>query len=319
MEIKDWLKENRKRHKLTLTELSLKAGISHGQLSRVETGSSSLTLFSTVRIMHVLNLSWSSLFSEGLIDEKARKLPIYEDANVRKATLPCINFPDVDLLTDSGIIKSGRATAIVVSLIKVFIEKFGLRLTEKEVSNLSISLYGYLGNTIVTNQGLPKELAGISFAYPIELDPNKLREIYLAGGVFIMQDLSFYIKQLRQSKKISLREQAKAIDITHPALSALETRMNEKVKLDDIINLDKKLELDGELIVFAWRTAEFYMGISQIASKMERKIYPRQPIDIQLVEKLIVLSRMFLHYFPTDFEWLNWYRKQSLTNFREFK
>ena len=37
-------------------------------------------------------------------------------------------------------------------------------------------------------------------------------------------------------------------------------RMNEKVKLEDIINLDRNLELNGELIVFAWRTAEFYTG-----------------------------------------------------------
>ena len=33
MEIKDWLRENRKHQNLTLTELSLKAGVNNGQLS----------------------------------------------------------------------------------------------------------------------------------------------------------------------------------------------------------------------------------------------------------------------------------------------
>ncbi len=321
MEIKDWLKENRKRQDLTLTELSLKTGINNGQLSRVETGSSSLTLFSAVRIMHVLNLSWSSLFSEGLIDEEARGLPIYK--NAKPPNLECLNFADIDALTASGLIKSGKASEIVVALTKMFIEKFELLLSVDRLTFISKGLYSYLGNTIKTTHGLPRELANISFSYPNEMDPKVLREIYLAGGVFIMQDLSFYIKQLRQSKKISLREQAKAIDMTNPALRALETRMNDKVKLDDIINLDKKLELNGELIVFAWRTAEFYMGISQIASKLERKVYPREIMDVQLVEKLIVLSRLFLYYFPTDFEWLHWYRKRyrknSLNGFNKFK
>jgi len=317
MEIKDWLKENRKRQDLTLTELSLKTGINNGQLSRVETGSSSLTLFSTVRIMHVLNLSWTSLFSEGLIDERARGLPIYK--NAKPSNLECLNFADIDALTASGLIKTGKASEIVVALMKMFIEKFELQLGDDRLTHLSKGLYSYLGNTIKTTRGLPKELAHISFAYPMELDPNLLRKIYLDGGVFIMQDLSFYIKQLRLSKKISLREQAKAIDMTHPALRALETRMNDKVKLDDIINLDKKLELDGELIVFAWRTAEFYMGISQIVSKLEKKVCPREIMDVELVEKLVVLSRLFLYYFPTDFEWLNWYRKKSLNGFSEFK
>jgi transcriptional regulator with XRE-family HTH domain len=317
MEIKDWLKENRKRQGLTLTELSLKTGINNGQLSRVETGSSSLTLFSIVRIMHVLNLSLSSLFYEGLIDEGSRGLPIYK--NAKPSNLECLNFGDIDALTASGLIKSGKASEIVVALTKTFIEKFELPLSVDRLTFISKGLYSYLGNTIKTTHGLPKELAHISFSYPNEMDPKVLREIYLAGGVFIMQDLSFYIKQLRQSKKISLREQAKAIEMTHPALRALETRMNDKVKLDDIINLDKKLELDGELIVFAWRTAEFYMGISQIASKLERKVYPREIMDVQLVEKLIVLSRLFLYYFPTDFEWLKWYRKNSLSGFGKFK
>lgn len=317
MEIKDWLKENRKRQGLTLTELSLKTGINNGQLSRVETGSSSLTLFSTVRIMHVLNLSWSSLFSEGLIDEGAKGLPIYK--NAKPSNLECLNFGDIDALTASGLIKTGKASEIVVALTKMFIEKFELLLSVDRLTFISKGLYSYLGNTIKTTYGLPKELAHISFSYPNEMDPKVLREIYLAGGVFIMQDLSFYIKQLRQSKKISLREQAKAIGMTHPALRALETRINEKVKLDDIINLDKQLELDGELIVFAWRTAEFYMGISQIVSKLEGKVYPREIMDVQLVEKLIVLSRLFLYYFPTDFEWLKWYRKNSLNGFGKFK
>ena len=150
--------------------------------------------------MHALNLSWSSLFSEGLIDAKAKRLPsIYYKDKKKQVDLPCINFNDVDILANSGLIKSGKATTIVIKLIRMFLERFELGLAEEKIQSLSTSLYAYLGN-LEPIHGLPKELENVSFIYPMELKPDRLREIYLAGGVFIMQDLSFYIKQLRLLK-----------------------------------------------------------------------------------------------------------------------
>lgn len=320
MELKDWLKKIRKSRGLTLTDLQLMTGINNGQLSRLETGVSSWTLFSTVRIFHAFNLSWSSLFSEGIIEGNIRDMVFYQDHDVLSSDLSCINFNDIDALTGSGIIQTGRASELIVSLIKMFLLEFDLKLNKEEFNAFSQSLHAYLGDTkIAIPVRLSEALGQVSFTYPMELDTSRLREIYFAGGVLIMQDLSFYIKQLRKQKNISLREQAKAIEITHPALFALEERMNERVKLLDILSLDKTLELNGELLVFAWRTAELYLGTSQIVSKRKREVYLRQAVEIQIIEKLIILSRLFLYHFPTEFKWLNWYRKKSLAGFKEFK
>jgi len=319
MEFKDWLREIRKLRGMTLVDLQAKTGLSHAQLSRLETGKSELTLFSAVRILHALNLSWSSLYSEGMIEGNIKALVPYTDLGAKSSNLQCVNFNDVDALADSGLIQTGKASEIIVGLIRLFLHKFDIHLDKNEFEHLSISLYAYIGDINITSDGLPNALKRISFSYPMELDPKKLRGIYLDGGILIMQDLSFYIKQLRKSKKLSLRGQAKAIDITHPALKALETRMNEKVKLMDIVNLDKNLDLNGELVLFSWRTAELYLGTTKNVSRMTMVAQPRQSGEIHVIEKLVVLSRLFLYYFPDDFEWLKWLREKSLSGFRDFK
>jgi transcriptional regulator with XRE-family HTH domain len=318
MDFKDWLRENRKRRGMTLVDLQNKTSLSHAQLSRLETGKSELTLFSAVRILHALDLSWQTLFTDDVIEGDIKSLVPYIDMN-RASDLPSINFNDVDALADSGLIQTGTASEVVVELIRFFLRGFNLDVSNGELQNLSISLYSYIGNIDKSSPGLPDVLKEISFIYPSELDPIRLREIYLAGGVLIMQDLSFYIKQLRKSKNISLRGQAKAIDMTHPALIALETRITDKVKFMDIINLDKSLELRGELILFSWRAAELYMGTTKIESIRKGIAHPRQTSEIYVIEKLVVISRLFLHYFPNNFEWLEWYREMSLSGFKDFK
>jgi transcriptional regulator with XRE-family HTH domain len=319
MEFKDWLRENRKQKGMTLIDLQNRTELSNAQLSRLETGKSELTLFSAVRILHALDLSWSTLYTDGIIDGDIKSMLSYRDMETKPSKPQCVNFNDVDALADSGLIQSGKASKVIVSLIERFLQKFDVQLNKREFENLAVSLYSYIGDPNVTSKGLPAVLKKVSFSYPSELDPTKLREIYLAGGVLIMQDLSFYIKELRRIRKLSLRKQAKAIDITHQALTALETRMNEKVKLMDIVNLDKNLELNGELVLFSWRAAELYMGTSKITSKRKRIAQPRSAVEIQVIEKLVVLSRLFLYYFPDDFEWLKWFREKSLSGYKNFK
>ena len=99
----------------------------------------------------------------------------------------------------------------------------------------------------------------------------------------------------------------------------LETRITDKVKFMDIINLDKSLGLNGELILFSWRAAELYRGTTKIESRRKRIAYPMQASEIQVIEKLVVLSRLFLYYFPNNFEWLKLYREKSLSGFRDFR
>ena len=68
--IVNWIKDVRKSKGLSLTELGNRAGITHSQLSRIENGVSALTLFSLIRMLHGMNYSFTSLFSEKIIDSK---------------------------------------------------------------------------------------------------------------------------------------------------------------------------------------------------------------------------------------------------------
>lgn len=324
MKINEWLKQIRLKSGMTLTELQIKTGINHGQLSRIETGVSELTLFSLVKIMHAFKLSWSSLFSEGLIEGKLRDLAVYKNLDTDHPVLECLNFNDVDLLVNSSIIKTKKFSQIIANLVKMYLANYGTRLSKSDLQIIMKDLYKGLGNIPPFDVYIPpaerREPVNIDLSFELpktEVPPNRLSEIYLSGGVIIMQDISFFIKSLRLEKEVSLREQAKAINLTHPALIAFETRLSDKVKVTDMTNLDMFLNLKGSLFVFSWRAAEFYVGTTQIEALRTRNVIPRSKEEIQSIEKLIFLSRLFLYRFPNDFEWLHWFRKQNLSGFRD--
>jgi hypothetical protein len=114
---------------------------------------------------------------------------------------------------------------------------------------------------------------------------------------------------------MSLRQVATLLELTHPALSNFELNPGDRVRLNDIIHLDNALGLDGELVVFAWRTAELYLGIHRIKTEQSQKIQPWNQPEIHLIEKLITTSRLFQCYFPDDRAWLDWYRQEGLNGF----
>ena len=71
-----WLKERRQECGLTHIQLATQSGIAQAQLSKIENNKAEITLFALARLLHALNLSVLSLFSEGIIDLKDRSITV---------------------------------------------------------------------------------------------------------------------------------------------------------------------------------------------------------------------------------------------------
>lgn len=315
--IRDWLKRIRIEKGLTLVELATRSGLTHGHLSRLETGRSQLTLLTAVRIMDVLDLSWTTLFTEGFIKKDLPIPDLYRSQDVEFFSFPCLNFNDIDPFAESQLLSTGKTSLIVIELLKIFIKNCKPNLEPTKVEMLATSAYPFLDSSDGDVFDFSEEVSDIQLHYPENFAPEKLRKIYLAGGILILADLGTYIRHLREIKGLSLRQLGSLVQLSHPALRDLETKMSDKIKLNDLIQLDNALELDGELIVFAWRTAELYLGVHRIPSQRKKTIMPWQSHEIQPIERLIITSRLFQNYFPENSEWLNWFRRQSLNGFNE--
>lgn len=311
----NWLSEKRKEKGLTLTELARLAGLTHATLSRIETQSSQLTLFSTVRIMHALDLPWTGLFLHGFVKQDLPIPDIYRIQDEPRSDFPCLLFGDLDALDSAGLLRRGLASIVVKHLLNIFITKYDPSLGQEKTGLLAENIYSLLSSP-ESNDGIARQsIPDLDFRYPQDFPPEHLRNIYLSGGVLTMLDLGRYVRHLRESRNMPLRKVAVLIELSHPTLMNFEFNPGDKVKLNDLINLDNAFELNGELVVFAWRTAELYLGIHRIKTEQSQKIQPWNQPEIHLIEKLITTSRLFQRYLPDDRAWLNWYRRESLSGF----
>ena len=310
-----WLSEKRKEKGLTLTELARLAGLTHATLSRIESQSSQLTLFSTVRIMHALDLPWTGLFLQGFVKKDLPIPDLYRIQGEPRSDFPCLLFGDLDALDSSGLLRRGLASIVVKHLLNLFISQHDPGLGQEKTGLLAENIYSFLGAP-ESNDGIARQaIPDLDFRYPQDFPPEHLRNIYLSGGVLTMLDLGRYVRYLRESRKMPLRKVAALIELSHPALMNFEFNPGDKVRLNDLINLDNAFELNGELVVFAWRTAELYLGIHRTKSETAGGICPWADSEIRLIEKLITTTRLFQRYFPNDSNWLDWYRQGSPNGF----
>jgi transcriptional regulator with XRE-family HTH domain len=297
------------------------AGISHAQVSRIENNKSKVSIITLARLFHALDISFSSIFTNLEIQVNPLRLNIYNKKNIGRGNspeYPCINFNDIELLDAQGIISSGKIKEVTISLLQQYIQKFDTTLNEKSIRLLAELYYRCLGRenelALMVPGLTPSEMPSpMEYIYPREFSGAKLRQIYLSGGCLIFLDIGMYVRQVRLSQDLSLRELGKNVGISHQGIKFIETRTAEKLIFDDLVKLDQALSLGGDLIAFAWRATEIYTGAFRVKGTSDKKLHAFPPDEILEVEKLIMASRFFQYFLPDDPSWLEWLRKISLS------
>jgi transcriptional regulator with XRE-family HTH domain len=315
------IRSMREKKGFSVRKLAELSGGTHPQISYIENKKSALTLNAAVRISSSLELSLSTFLSSKTV----ANLPLYFQKSGLESEADeeysYLNYNDIEVLDSLGLFSSGKAVRIITQLLKYLIESLAPSLDNEKASSLAHLLYNYVGVkelAKVSSKKLPKGFPDWSdFRYPEKLSLDNIRNNYLAGGVLVFLDIGAYIRQIRFSKKMSLQQLGDAVGLSHQGVKLLELQTAEKIKLEDILKLDIALGLKGELLDFSWKAAEFYAGIHRTKTKISDNLYPYQSFEIHGIEKLIVVSRLFQHYFPEDTSWLDWYRKQAINGFSE--
>jgi transcriptional regulator with XRE-family HTH domain len=294
------------------------ASIAHSQISRIENEKSELTLNAAVRISSSLELPLRAFLSSKTIAASPRcfqKSAFYRDVPEKRF---CLNYNDIDALDMSGLLSSGRASEVV----SVFLNYLMILMGNASMP-LASSLYVYLGTKDIESLlvGLPaldgaKDFPDwIDLRYPRQLTFDNIRDNYLANGALIYLDIGAYVQRVRLSKGLSLKKLGDAIGFSDQGIRKLENQTAEKIKLEDVLKLDMALGLEGELLDFSWKVAEFYAGIHRTKTKITGRLHPFQSFEIHAIEKLIVVSRLFQHYWPSDDSGIVFYQRYAEAGF----
>ena len=316
------IRNERERKGLSARKLAELSGGTHSQISYIENEKSALTLNAAVRIFSSLELPLSAFLTDKTIT--SMPLRFQESALGRGGDVECfgLNYKDIGTLDTSGLFLSGKAERVIVRLLGYLVNGFEPSFDDEKTSTLAQLLYNYVGvkelarvPSLKLTQGFP---GWNNFRYPSQLSLDNIRNNYLAGGALVFLDIGAYVRRVRLSKGLSLMTLGNAIGFSDQGIRRLENQTAEKIKLEDILKLDMALDLQGELLDFSWKVGEFYAGIYRIKSERADKLMPYQSFEIHGIEKLIVVSRLFQHYFPDERKWLDKYREQSYKGFGDW-
>ena len=308
-----WLREQRKKRDLTHIQLAIQSGITQTQLSKIENNKAEITLFALVRLLRALNLSVLDLFSDGIIDLGSPLPSFYYQPESKKHDVPTLSLYDVHFLDEFALLTIPRTQEITSWLLRLFILQYQPSIEPDMAKLVSVLAIPFLCERTDKLANPPPTMEVIK--YPPDFNIAKLRSIYLSGGVLILQDLGHYIRFHRISKKFSLRNLGSQVGLTHIALSRIEFRATERTRFIDIINLDMALGLQGELIALAMRIAEIYVGIGRMKYLNHFPPIAWTKTEATLIEELVIVSRLFQHFFPNENNWLTAYRDLELRRF----
>jgi transcriptional regulator with XRE-family HTH domain len=284
----------------------MQSGITQTQLSKIEKNKAEITLFALARLLYALNLSVLSLFSEGIIDLGSPLPKLYYQPESKKQEVPTLSLYDIHILDEFALLTIPRTREITSWLLRSFILQYQPTIESDIAKLVSVQAIPFL---CIRTEKLVNPLPTMEvIKYPPDFNIAKLRSIYLSDGLLILQDLGHYIHYHRISQKLSLRNLGSQVGLTHVALSKIEFRATERTRFIDIINLDLALGLQGELIALAMRTAEMYVGIGRM--KYLNHFPPKAwtKTEATLIEELVIVSRLFQHFFPNKNNWSTAYR-----------
>lgn len=286
-QIINWLKHTREIKNLTLVELGKQSGLTHAQLSYIETGKSELTLFSLVRILNAFNYSFTSLYSENIINNQIPIPKIYLQEDKEAFEYPTFKIGDVADFVHFAVYRK-KAKQFLIPWLKHFVINHQ-GWTEKAVSTLLDEAL-----TLLTIPPSDREENNLfkDLCYPMELGINKLRQIYLSGGAMILKDPGTFIHNQRTLQGLSLRNLSEKVTLSHTSLARLEKGFSNRTLFSQVVNIDQALEAEGDLVAIAWRAAETYLGIG-------RTYEPNTPYNLDQLEwikRLIILLRIYQHF-----------------------
>jgi transcriptional regulator with XRE-family HTH domain len=244
MEVGLLIRNRRQALDMDLRGLEKKSGINHGTISRLENGKVHIFMETAIQLLNVLKMDPVEIIDP----ERKRNIKIASSIHPSKEylnTADLLNllnvfqnrpFSTLDNLIDlTEELSSGNKNCVLVLK-----EYRNIRSSHKESS-----LLPELTNTLMEQE------------YPIDFENTNIIKINNLGGAVSLLDFGHFLKNIRKVRSLSLLEVQERSGISDSTLSNLENANNVKVKLSEILTLEKILKSNGDLFRLIWNAFEF--------------------------------------------------------------
>jgi transcriptional regulator with XRE-family HTH domain len=257
-----WLKNKREEKKLQQESLAKLAGITAATISRIENNDNDVTFTTAYKICQALSISLPTLLSEsnagydfkvingpstivGSIKSPSDQLSPSETYN------NCLRFEELENFQNSFITNFNSSCE--------FISTWLNRLSTLIPPNRNDDDSAFTFNPELIRQiFINNSLISLKINYPQNIKKELLDRTYNSLGVMTSLDVGEYINLNRKNSQQSLK--LFSIDdesISKSSLSRIESGSVERIRLLDIVELDKRFNENGKLIDMFWNVARF--------------------------------------------------------------
>ncbi len=291
--ISTWLKTKRIEAGLDLQGLANIAGSSTAQISRLETGNMSITLNFLVVLLWALKIDLDEFVTE---------------FDLPPITLPAISF-DSGAAIELGDLVTALENIPTVSTVFEFIRAY-----EKAIPDAIIFLEGKFTSAREKAQSslMPDNLQNSirRAVFDGELLPNPpgltlemFSEWLNKGGALTLADANDYLKLSREQHKYSLETLAKLSNMTKSTINRMETMQVDRIRFEDIVNLDVALQASGKILSIYWVVIMRQMGIWFSMKDTRRQPLKKGPIS-NLADTFIKVTRWAFLYDDPKLPWI---------------
>ncbi len=272
--------------------LEKKSGINHGTISRIENGQVHILVITAIQLCKALSLDPIEIIDPERKNERTLLIPHTKS----KAYL---HNSDLNSLSQLFSIKP-------LSILDKLIEITGKFSTSDTQAEFCVDEYWKKRAMDQKNDrlsGLLEILQAVK--YPKKTDNALIMNINMSGGVISLLDFGHFMRNIRKGRSLTLAEVQELSRLSDSTLCNFERGNIQRVKLSDILILDKVLKAKGDLFHLIWDVCEFQQRV------VDDKFLCGWSINERIVRNYAICVYRWLQFHAdgSDEKWLSGLRK----------
>jgi transcriptional regulator with XRE-family HTH domain len=250
-----WLRDKRASQKMDVRELSLVSQVTTAQISRIENQISSITVNALIRLAYGLDFEIKDVLKTVGIP---LKYSLLRKTNIKKrADVPIPSIEEAYAIWQFYRDEPQKAKALIYDGYSMVELKLG-RLSKEELPFAFDAAWKALQTNSFDHNPLE---------FPPEIEYGHFAEIVSCKGVVTKRDFGTFVEKRRMELGLSQKDLEGESGVSQGVISRLENGMIDRLLFENILNLDKVLDMHGELVLLAWHTGEYESGVSLLRYK----------------------------------------------------
>lgn len=270
MRLDTWLYKNRTRLGYGLQDLSARANVSIGAISRIENNKTQPALVTVVRLASALDFSVED-FSETFSLRLARKTPDFKQPHPYLSVGEVVRF--------ASLTKENRD-----DLFRILDFWFGYVAQKNRMFNENRKRY---------NSEKIRDMLAMgddAIPYPPNFSVHDLEKIYSWSGPMFFPDVGFYVRRIRNLRLHTLSTLQYELDLSDSSLVKIERGDVELLKFDDALKLNTFFNDEGLFWGFCWEVASLLIYLQNALMRIPKDIENRTQ-DRNAVYNLLKIER----------------------------